>query len=47
MDNLQAILSNFLVGDPLQDAIIIGILFTIFFEFYKVIFSSVFTLFKK
>lgn len=47
MDNLQNILDTFLVGEPLQDAIIIGILFTIFFEFYKVIFSSVFTLFKK
>ncbi len=47
MDNLQTLLDTFLVGEPLQDAIIIGILFTIFFEFYKVIFSSVFTLFKK
>ncbi len=47
MDNLDTILSDFLNGDPLHDAIVIGILFTIFFEFYKVIFSACFSLFKR
>ena len=44
---LQTILEKFLVGEPLQDSIIIGILFTIFFEFYKVMFSTLFGIFNK
>uniref|UniRef100_A0AAU8B076 Uncharacterized protein n=1 Tax=Dulem virus 71 TaxID=3145782 RepID=A0AAU8B076_9VIRU len=45
--NIDEILSNFLNGEPLHDAMIIGILFAVFFEFYKVLFSSVFCMFKK
>lgn len=41
------ILENNLTGEPLKDAIIIGILFTIFWSFYNVIFESVFTIFKR
>lgn len=47
MNNLQTILSTFLIGEPVQDAVTIGILFAIFFEFYKVAFSSIFTIFKR
>lgn len=45
--NIDEILTNFLNGEPLHDALIIGIFFTIFFEFYKVIFSAVFSIFKR
>ena len=41
------ILENYLTGEPLRDAIVIGILFTIFFEFYKVCFSTIFSIFKR
>ena len=41
------ILEDNLTGDPLKDAMIIGILFTIFWSFYNVIFESVFSIFKK
>ena len=41
------ILQNNLTGDPLKDAVIIGILFTVFWSFYEVIFSAVFSIFKK
>lgn len=47
MNNLDLILENFLNGEPLHDAVVIGILFTIFFEFYKVMFSSIFSIFKR
>ena len=47
MDNLDIILSSFLNGEPLHDAITIGILFTIFFEFYRTVFSAVFSMFKR
>lgn len=45
--NLDTILSDFLTGEPLHDALTIGILFSIFFEFYRVMFSSIFTIFRK
>lgn len=41
------ILTNNLTGEPVKDAIIIGILFTIFWSFYNVIFEAVFSIFKK
>lgn len=47
MDNLDMILSNFLNGEPIHDAIVIGILFTIFFEFYKVLASTIMAPFKR
>ena len=41
------ILEDNLTGEPLKDAMIIGILFTIFWTFYNVIFEAVFSIFKK
>lgn len=41
------LLQNELTGEPIKDAIIIGILFTIFWSFYNVIFEAVFSIFKK
>lgn len=45
--NIVNILSNELTGEPLKDAMIIGILFTVFWSFYNVIFEAVFSIFKK
>lgn len=47
MNNLDTILSNFLNGEPLHDAIVIGILFAIFMTFYQILFSAIFSLFKR
>lgn len=47
METLDTILSNFLNGEPLHDSIVIGILFTIFFELYRTLFSACFSMFKK
>lgn len=44
---LETILSNYLNGEPLHDAIAMGIVMAVVFEFYKVVFSSIFTIFKK
>ena len=41
------ILEDNLTGNPLEDTIIIGILFVIFWSFYNVLFESVFSIFKK
>ena len=41
------ILEDNLTGNPLEDAIIIGILFVLFWSFYNVLFESVFSIFKK
>lgn len=45
--NIISILSDNLTGEPLKDAIIIGILFTILWSFYNVIFEAVFSIFKR
>jgi hypothetical protein len=45
--NIIDILEDNLTGEPLKDAIIIGILFTVFWTFYNVIFETVFSIFKK
>ena len=45
--NIIEILEDNLTGEPLKDAFIIGILFTILWSFYNVIFESVFSIFKK
>ena len=45
--NIIEILEENLTGEPLKDAVIIGILFTIFWSFYNVIFEAVFSIFKK
>lgn len=45
--NIVEILGDYLTGEPMKDAVIIGILFTIFWSFYNVIFEAVFSIFKK
>lgn len=45
--NIITVLEDFLTGEPLKDAVIIGILFTVFWSFYNVIFEAVFSIFKK
>lgn len=45
--NIIDLLENELTGEPLKDCIILGILFTIFWSFYNVIFEAVFSIFKK
>ena len=45
--NIVDILSSELTGEPIKDAIIMGILFTVFWSFYNVIFEAVFSIFKK
>ena len=44
--NIETIISNLLNGEPIHDAIMIGIAFIFAYEFYKVLFSSVFSIFK-
>lgn len=41
------ILEDNLTGEPIKDAMIIGILFVVFWSFYNVLFESVFSIFKK
>ena len=45
--NIISILQNNLTGEPLEDSIIIAILFIVFWSFYNVIFEAVFSIFKK
>ena len=45
--NIVDILSNELTGEPIKDALIMGILFTVFWSFYNVVFEAVFSIFKK
>jgi len=45
--NIDEICSEMLNGEPLHDAIVIGIVFTCFIIFYKAIFGAVFTIFRK
>lgn len=45
--NIQDILDLELTGEPLKDSIIIGILFIVFYTFYRTIFEAVFSIFKK
>ena len=45
--SIADIVSDFLTGNPIEDAIIIGVLFTCFFSFYDIMFSSLFSIFKK
>ena len=45
--NLQEILSTYLTGEPLADSLTIGIIIAVVFEFYKVVFSTIFAPFKK
>lgn len=45
--NISEIITNMLNGEPLHDAITCGIVFTCFYEFYKVFFSTIFSFFNK
>lgn len=45
--NIIETLEENLTGEPIKDAIIIGIMFTVFWTFYNVIFESIFSIFKK
>lgn len=47
MNNIDSILSDFLNGEPLHDAFVIGILFTIFIIFYNTLFTAMFSIFKR
>lgn len=45
--NIEEIVSNMLNGEPLHDAIVIGIIFICFYTFYSAIFGGLFSIFKK
>lgn len=45
--NIEQIASSMLNGEPIHDAIVIGIIFVCFFSFYNAIFSGLFSIFKK
>lgn len=45
--SIGEIASDFLTGDPIKDSIIIGVLFVCFYSFYDIIFSSLFSIFKR
>lgn len=44
--NIETIISDLLNGEPVHDAIMIGIAFIFAYEFYRVFFSAVFSIFK-
>lgn len=44
--SIEQIINNLLNGEPIHDSIMIGIAFIFSYEFYKVLFSSVFSIFK-
>lgn len=44
---IQELLQQYLTGEPLLDAVIISILFAVFFEFFKILFSAVFKPFNR
>lgn len=44
--NIEEIIRNMLNGEPLHDSIMVGIAFIFAYEFYKVFFSAVFSIFK-
>lgn len=45
--NIVEILQDSLTGEPLIDAIVIGISFGVIWEFIMIMFSSIFTIFKR
>lgn len=47
MTDLITIIEKYLTGNPLIDSILIGILFVIFHDMYSLLFSAVFSWFKK
>lgn len=44
--NIETIISDLLNGEPLHDSIMVGIAFIFAYEFYRVFFSAVFSIFK-
>lgn len=44
--NIESIISELLNGEPIHDSLMIGIAFIFAYEFYKVLFSAVFSIFK-
>lgn len=42
MQSIIQMIENELTGDPIKDAIIIGIIFIIFKDFYTILFSAIF-----
>ena len=45
--NIEEIISDLMNGEPLHDAIMLGIAIVFAYEFYRVFFSAVFSIFKK
>lgn len=45
--NIEEIVADMLNGEPLHDAIVIGIIFVCFYSFYNAIFSGIFSIFKR
>lgn len=45
--NLDTILSNYLNGEPLHDAVIIGVMVGILIIFWKTMFGAAVSIFKK
>ena len=45
--NIEEIVSTMLIGEPVHDGIVIGIIFVCFYAFYNAIFSGVFSIFKR
>lgn len=45
--SIDEILSSMLNGEPLHDAIVIGIMFVCFKTFYDAIFNGMFSIFRK
>lgn len=45
--NIETIISNLLNGEPVHDAIMIGIAFIFAYTFYQCIFSAMFSIFSK
>lgn len=45
--NIEQIASSMLNGDPIHDGLVIGIIFVCFYAFYSIVFSGVFSIFKR
>lgn len=45
--NIEQIVSTMLNGEPMHDAVVIGIIFICFIEFYYTIFGAMFSIFKR
>lgn len=44
--DLYQLITNMLNGEPLHDAITCGIIFVCFYEFYKITFETIMSIFK-